>query len=434
MSALRTWQNWAGLAHARPAQVLSPTSPDQVVDAVLAARRQGLRVKMVGTGHSFNDIAVTDGLMLRPDRLVGIRSVDRSAMTATVLAGTPLHLLNSQLDGLGLALNNLGDIDRQSVAGAISTGTHGSGGRWASLSSQVARLELVTSDGALTTVDAQSDPDLFEAARVGLGAMGVLVAVTFHVEPAFLLQATEGSMTFTELVRSFDDLVEQHHHVDAYWFPHTSRALVKRNDRTLDDRAPLSRGRAYLDDELMANKAFALTNRLGNALPRAVPGINRLSARSLSSRTYTDIAHKVLVSERKVRFREMEYAVPRAAGMDALVDARRVLDRGGWPISFPVEVRFARAEEPWLAMAHGRDTVFLSFHVNARTDHTAPFGAVEAVMRDHEGRPHWGKLHTRRHDDLARLYPRWASVRSVRDTVDPDRLFANDHLDRVLGR
>ncbi|MGA9749940.1 MAG: D-arabinono-1,4-lactone oxidase [Nocardioides sp.] len=434
MSAARTWQNWSGLADARPQQAISPTDAEQVVDAVHAARRQGLRVKMIGTGHSFTAIAVTDGLLLRPERLVGVRSVDRSAMTVTVLAGTPLHVLNAALDGLGLALGNLGDIDRQTVAGAVSTGTHGSGGRWASLSSQVVRLELVTADGSLVTVDAEHDPDLYEAARVGLGAVGVLVAVTFRVEPAFLLAATEAPMTFTDLVRGFDELVEQHDHVDVHWFPYTSRALVKRNDRTHDDPAPLSRVRAYVDDELMANTGFGLVNRVGNVLPRAVPRINRVTARALTARTYTDTSHKVLVSERRVRFREMEYAVPRAAGMDALVEARRVIDRGRWPITFPVEVRFARAEEPWLAGAHGRDTVFLSFHVNAATDHTEPFRAVEAVLRDHDGRPHWGKLHTRCHEGLAGLYPRWHDFRAVRDRVDPDRVFTNVYLDRVLGR
>ena len=198
--------------------------------------------------------------------------------------------------------------------------------------------------------------------------------------------------------------------------------------------APLSRGRAYLDDELMANKAFALINRLGNAFPRAVPGINRLSARSLSSRTYTDTSHKVLVSERKVRFREMEYAVPRAAGMDALVEARRVLDRGGWPISFPVEVRFARAEDPWLAMAHGRDTVFLSFHVNARTDHTAPFACGRGGDARPRGPPALGQAAHPPPRRPGEALPTVGEFRAVRDTVDPDRLFANDYLDRVLGR
>ena len=431
---VRAWQNWSGLATAHPTQVLSPTSAAQVAEAVHAARHQGLGVKMVGSGHSFTDVAVADGLMLRPDRLVGVESVDRSSMTVTVLAGTPLHVLNAQLAGLGLALHNLGDIDRQTVAGAISTGTHGSGGRWASLSAQVAGLELVTGDGSVVEVDHDHDPDLFQAARVGLGAFGIVTAVTFHVEPAFLLEAKEGPLSFAQLVRTFDELVAEHHHVDVHWFPYSDRALVKRNDRTLDEPAPLSRGRAYLDDELLANKVFGLTQRIGNRAPRTIAPLNRISARAMSSRTYTDLAHKVFVAERRVRFREMEYAVPAEVGMDALIEARRVIDKGRWPIGFPIEVRHARAEEPWLATAHGRDSVYLAFHVNAQTDHTDFFRAVEAVMREHGGRPHWGKLHTRTATDLAAAYPRWADALAVRDRVDPDRVFANRYLDRVLGR
>ena len=429
----RAWRNWAGLATARPAQVLSPTSTEQVVDAVHAARHSGLHIRMVGTGHSFTDVAVTDGLMLLPDRLVGLRGIDREAMTATVLAGTPLHLLNTWLAEARLSLHNMGDIDRQTVAGAISTGTHGSGGRCASLSAQVAALELVTADGSVVEVDARRDAELFRAARVGLGAFGIITAVTFEVEPAFLLEAKEGPISFTQLVRTFDALVAEHHHVDVHWFPYSNRAQVKRNDRTLDEPEPLSRVRSYVDDELLANRVFGLVQRVGNRVPRAVAPLNRLSARGLTARTYTDLAHRVFASERKVRFREMEYAVPAEAGMEALVEARRVIDRGRWPIGFPVEIRYAPADEPWLSTAHGRDTVYLAFHVNARTDHFDYFRSVERVMRDHDGRPHWGKLHNRTARDLSALYPRWPDVQAVRDRVDPDRLFTNRYLDRVLG-
>ena len=429
-----TWRSWSGLAEAFPSHVQSPTDTEGVVEAVRLARDRGLRVKMVGTGHSFTDVAVADGLLLRPGRLVGVRSVDRDAMTVTALAGTPLHVLNAALADLGLALNNMGDVDRQTVAGAISTGTHGSGGRWSSLSAQVASVELVTGDGSLVTASPEKDPDLFSVARLGLGAFGVLTAVTFHVEPAFRLRAVEAPMSFADVVGRFDELVEEHHHVDIHWFPHTDRALAKRNDRTLDDARPLSRARAWLDDDLLSNRVFGLTNRVGNAVPRLVPALNRVASRALSRRTYVDASHKVFIAERLVRFREMEYAVPRAAGMRALVEARRVMEAGGWPISFPVEIRSGRADDVWLSTAYERDVVYLAFHVNAQTDHNGCFRAVEQVMRAHDGRPHWGKLHTRTAEDLAPAYPRWVDAQRVRDRVDPDRLFTNAYLDRVLGR
>jgi L-gulonolactone oxidase len=367
---------------------------------------------------------------------VGIRTVDRDAMTVTVLAGTPLHVLNERLHGLGLALHNMGDIDRQTVAGAIATGTHGTGGRWASLSAQVAGLEVVTADGSLVQArpgGTDEEVALFEAGRVGLGALGIVTAVTFLVEPAFALEAVEEPMTWSQVVDGFDDLVDGPTHAEAYWFPHTDRMLTKRNDRTLDDLAPLPRVRAYVDDELLANTAFGLLNRVGNRVPAAVPRINRVSVRALSARTYTDVSHRVFTAPRRVVFREMEYAVPREAGMPALTEVRALIEQQGWRISFPVEIRHAPGDDVWLSTAYDRPSVYLAFHVNARTDHTAYFTGVERVLRAYDGRPHWGKLHTRTAEDLAPAYPRYADFLAVRDRVDPDRLFTNAYLDRVLG-
>ena len=433
---MQRWESWSGLETAQPAQVLTPTSPAEVVDAVVAARTHGLTVKMVGSGHSFTGIAVADGLLLRPERLVGIRTVDRDAMTVTVLAGTPLHVLNEHLHDLGLALHNMGDIDRQTVAGAIATGTHGTGGRWASLSAQVAGLEVVTADGSVVQArpgGTDEEVALYEAGRVGLGALGIVTAVTFLVEPAFALEAVEEPMTWSQVVDGFDDLVDGAMHAEAYWFPHTDRMLTKRNNRTLDDLAPLSRVRAYVDDELLSNTAFGLLNRVGNRVPAAVPRINRISARALSARTYTDVSHRVFTSSRRVVFREMEYAVPREAGMPALTEVRALIEQQGWRISFPVEIRHAPADDAWLSTAYDRPSVYLAFHVNAQTDHTAYFTGVERVLRAYAGRPHWGKLHTRTAADLAPAYPRFADFLAVRDRVDPDRLFTNAYLDRVLG-
>jgi FAD/FMN-containing dehydrogenase len=240
-------------------------------------------------------------------------------------------------------------------------------------------------------------------------------------------------MSFDELVEGFDRLVQEHHHVDVHWFPRTEWALVKRNDRTLDPAAPLSRTRAYLEDHVLENRVFALMNRLGDAAPRTIPAMNRLAARALSARSYTDVAPRVFVAERLVRFREMEYAVPRAAGMAALVEARRLIDRSDWPITFPIEVRSAPADDCWLSTSYDHESTYLAFHVNARTDHRDYFATVERVLRDHGGRPHWGKLHTRTAADLAPVYPRWADFAAVRDRIDPDRVFTNRHLDRVLG-
>ena len=430
---MATWSNWTGLSTAHPAQLVSPHDAGEVIDAVVAARHQHLTVKMTGTGHSFTDIAMTDGLMLRPHSLRGITAVDRDAMTVTVMAGTPLHELNAGLERLGLSLNNMGDIAEQTIAGAISTGTHGTGGRWSSLSAQVVALELVTGHGELLHADDEEHPDILAAAKVGLGALGILTSVTLAVEPLFTLEAHERPMQWDEALGEFDRLASENHHFDMYWFPHTDRLLTKQNNRTVDDPEPLSRFRSWFDDEFLSNRVFSLINRAGNARPGLIPRLNQVSARALGERRYSDVPHKVFTSPRRVVFREMEYALPREAGLHALRDVRALIDRRDWRISFPVELRVAQAEDIPLSPAQGRDTVHLAFHTNAQTDHAGFFTSVEDVLRGYDGRPHWGKLHTRTHDDLEPAYPRWHEFQTVRDRLDPDRIFANPYLDRVLG-
>ncbi len=435
-----TWRNWSGLESAEGVRVVAPGGVDDVVAEVRRARDLGRTVKTAGTGHSFTAIARPEHTLLAPGALSGIVAVDRDAMTVTALAGTQLKDLNAGLESLGLSLHNMGDIAEQTLAGAISTGTHGTGGRAAGLAAQVVGLELVDGSGEVLRATAAENPEVLDLARVGLGALGVIVSVTFAVEPTFLLRATEQPMSWDEALGSFDELVAGHDHVDMYWFPHTDRMLTKRNTRlvgehavAVEDAEPLARWRAWLDDELVSNTVFGALTAALNRLPRATPATNRLAARLLGPRTYSDVAHRVFTSERRVVFKEMEYAVPRAAGLDVLRECRRVLDRSGLPVSFPVEIRVAPADDVPLSTAYDRDSFYLAFHTHRGADHTAYFALMEKVVRAHDGRPHWGKLHSLGADDLAPLYPRFGDFLALRDRLDPGRVFANDHLRRVLG-
>lgn len=300
LDAAGRWWTWCRLSSAAPERVLAPGDPDEVAAIVTEAAARRIRVKMVGSGHSFTDVALTDGWMLSPTNLVGVRAVDRQAMTVTVLAGTPLHALNTALADLGLSLHNMGDIDRQTVAGAISTGTHGTGGVRASLAAQVVALELVTADGVLRQVSPTSDPALFEAARLGLGAVGVLTAVTLEVEPAFTLEAVEEPMPWARAVGGFDEIVEENHHVDMYWFPGTDRVFVKRNNRTLDPPRPLPAWRELLEDRFLSNTVFGWVTAAGALVPPLRPGLNRLSSRAWGPRSYSDRASRVFTAPRSV--------------------------------------------------------------------------------------------------------------------------------------
>jgi FAD-linked oxidoreductase len=384
---------------------------------------------MVGAGHSFTDVALTDGILLDPALLCGTAEIDADAMTVTVSAGTTLHDLNLQLEDAGYALTNMGDVSVQTAAGAISTGTHGTGRGSASLSAQVRALELVLADGSVSTCSPTDHPDLFRAAAVGLGAFGIIVGVTFGIEPAFLLTAREEPMPLDTVLEEFDALAADNEHFEFFWFPHTDQALTRCNNRSPEPARPLSRARAWLDGDLRRNRVFGLLNRVGRAAPR----LNQISSRAMSARTYTDASHTVFASRREVRFVEMEYALPREAAVTALREVRALITASPWRISLPVEVRVAPADDLWLSTAYERDSVYVAVDCFDRTPYGAYFGAVEAIAVAYGGRPHWGKLHNRSAAELAGAYPRWDDVQRVRDQVDPDRRFGNAYLARVLG-
>lgn len=433
---MTTWTNWAGNQTSHPAEVAAPRRPEEVTAAILRAQARGIPVKAVGAGHSFTAVAATDGLQLCLDRLSGITQVDRERRRVRVLAGTPLHVLNPALQALGLALPNLGDIDRQSVAGAISTGTHGTGLRLQGIAAAVSGLVLALADGSLLECSAQVEPEVFQAARVGLGALGVITEVELQCVPAFRLHAKEFGAHLFEVLERIDDDVEHHDHVDMHWFPLTDRVLVKHNDRVDADHpgAPLPRWRAVLDDDLLSNRLFELTNRGATRWPGVVPRLNAVSARLLGAHEYTDDSWRVFVAERAVRFRESEYAVPRAAVADVVVAVRNWLEHHRTPLTFPLEIRFIGADDIWLSTAYERENAYIAIHQYHRMDDYGAFAAFEAIVAEHAGRPHWGKLHTLGAERLGALYPRFGDFLAVRDRLDPQRLFANAHLDHVLGR
>ncbi|GAA2316238.1 D-arabinono-1,4-lactone oxidase [Nonomuraea roseoviolacea subsp. roseoviolacea] len=421
--------NWARNQSVTPHEVRTPASADEVARAVRDAAAAGRRVRMVGTGHSFTGVALTDGLLLRPTALTGVRSFDGDRVT--VLAGTPLKLLNELLHERGLALANMGDITEQTVAGAIQTGTHGTGRDSGGLADQVTELELVLADGSLAT--AVPGDDLFDAARVGLGALGVLTAVTFRVEPAFLLRNRRRRATLTGILGTLDQITAGNEHLDFFWLPHTDTCLVKTNNRDPGPASPPGAFKHWLDNVFLENTLFGAACATGARFPGLIPRINAVSAAALGDSEAVDASYRVFTSRRDVRFLEMEYAVPREHLAQALRETRDLVDRMDWKITFPVEVRVSPPSDAWLSTAYGRATGYIACHMYRPTPHPAYFEGVEEIMVRLGGRPHWGKLHTRDAAYLKGVYPRFADFVALRDRLDPDRLFANDYLDQVLG-
>jgi FAD-linked oxidoreductase len=431
-----TWRNWAGNQTCSPAAVERPRDVDEVVAAVKRAADRGLTVRVAGAGHSFTPAVLTDGVLVDISALDRVVDVTPGTGIVTVQAGMRLRALNRVLCRAGLAMSNLGDIDAQTVAGAISTGTHGTGERLGGLATQVRGMELVTADGAVVSCSTAERPELFSAARVGLGAFGVVTAVTFQCEPAFVLHAHEGTMPLDGVMAEFGELASRNDHFEFFWFPHTDQAMVKQNNRLAASAPaePQPRWRAFVEDEVLGNGAFEVVCRIGRHRPSLIPSLNRRSVRLMAARSYTAPSHEVFTSPRRVRFVEMEYSVPRERVHDALTAVRSVIDRERLFVSFPVEVRVARGDDIPLSTASGRDSAYLAVHMYRGTPgYERFFGAVEIELAAMAGRPHWGKLHYRRADDLRDAYPRWDEFAAVRDAVDPQRRFTNDYLRRVLG-
>jgi L-gulono-1,4-lactone dehydrogenase len=435
-----TWRNWAGNVTATPARWATPRTDAEISAAIMAAAADGLRVRALGCGHSFTPAAATDGLALDLSGWTGIVAADTRTGVVTVRSGTTLRALNAALDGLGLAMANRGDIDAQTVAGALSTGTHGTGARLGGLATQAEAFGLVLADGSTVTCSASERPDLFAAARVGLGALGVISTVTLRCVPAFTLVADERPEPVEKVIERFDSLAAQNDHFEFYWFPYGRNALVKRNNRrpagetaAAREARPMPGWRRLWEFEVMENAGFGALCRLGRAAPRLIPSLNRFSSAALSSRSYTDTSHRVFVTPRRVRFVESEYAVPRESLADVLAELRRAVPRLADPVMFPVEVRVAAADDIWLSTAYGRDTAYVAIHQYTGLPYQAYFDAFESIVGEVAGRPHWGKMHSLDAGRLRALYPRFDDFRRVRAEVDPEARFGNAYLDRVLG-
>ena len=427
-----SWSNWAGNV-TDSAAVLSPRTQDELVEMVHSSAAAGRRIRPVGSGHSFTPIAQAGDTRLSLRHLSGIVAADRAAGHVRVLAGTPLRVLNRALDLLGLAMPNLGDIDAQTLAGATSTGTHGTGATLPGLSAGIVGLRLVTPDGASRWVD-ESDPELFGAARVGLGALGVVTEIELACLPAYRLRAVERPDSLDAVLPRIQEHFDAHRHFELYWFPGTRRVQTKANDLVADDvDEPLAPWRRRLDDELLSNTVFGAANRVLTAVPRAVLPFNAVAARALTERSYTAPSHEVFVTPRTVRFVESEYAVPREAVADVLTDLVAWVERHREPISFPVEVRVAAPDDMWLSTGYERANAYVAVHQYHRGDHRAYFAAFEEIVAAHAARPHWGKLHGLGAEQLADLYPRHGDFVALRDRLDPERVLTNDYLDRVLG-
>ena len=365
-----------------------PAREEEIAAAIGRAAELGVPLRVAGSGHSFQPVVATSGVLMSLDAWAGTTACDEEARTVTVRSGTILHDLGELLLAEGLAMENLGDVDVQSLGGALGTGTHGTGHTLGNLPSQLTAMRLVLASGEILECSRDVEPEVFAAARVSLGALGVLSTATLQLVPAYRLHERTWRCSAEEVVAELPGQVAEHRHFEFFWYPHADRAEAKSLDMT-------------------------------DAQPSDLPG--RKGER-------IGWSSNVLPSPRELRFHEMEYSVPAEAGADCFRAVRERI-QARWPdLQWPVEWRTLRSDDAWLSTASERETVAISIHQDVQLPFRDLFSDVESIFREHAGRPHWGKIHGLRSAELAELYPHFEDFCRVRRRLDPEGRFSSDHL------
>ncbi|WP_339017414.1 D-arabinono-1,4-lactone oxidase [Corynebacterium hesseae] len=424
-----TFSNWAGSVAAKPQEFVQPSRIDEIPGIISRSRS----VRAVGAGHSFTPIAAGEETMLNLDHVSGLVSVDKQRKRVRFLAGTRLRDVPRLLRPFGLALANQGDVDPQSLAGAISTSTHGTGINYTGFAGTVTGLTLIDADGNTRTYSIDEDPELLRLVVVSVGALGVVVEVEMQCVDAFDLLAEESGIAFDELMDNWEELSRSVDHFESYWFPHTDRAMVKANTRLEPNGERRSRLKALIDDELIGNGAFAAALALGRLIPGTIPTLNMFATSVISHNRYRSAAHDVFVSPRRVRFHEMEYAVPLADGPATVREIRRFIDEQDWRIGFPMELRTTAADDVALSTASGRESMYIAFHIPRALNPQDYMPKLEPIFRAAGGRPHWGKMNSLSRNDFAQLYTRFDEFCELREKMDPEWKFGSYYLRKLFG-
>ena len=427
------WSNWAGNQQTGTVLLSKPQTESELQQVVQSAQLSGRRVKAVGSGHSFTAIAVSEEVLVDLSDYDEIVAIDKMNQTVTVQSGIQLSKLNQALYENSLAMQNLGDIAYQTIAGAISTSTHGTGAKFTGIANQVVALRIVLADSSIVECSANVNAQLFSCARVGLGALGLISTVTLKVVPAFNLAVIEEPMRVDDVLQNLDLHVDSNDHFEFFWVPHTGWALTKRNNRNNLPVEPMSKMSHWYSKTLMENYAFGAVCMLGKARPSLIPKLAK-ALPSSGRNEYSDASHKVFASKRIIKFYEMEYAIPREACAEALNRVRRMVTDSGFFLNFPVEVRFTAPDEIPLSTASNRESAYIAVHIYKGMNYVPYFKEVESIMNSYQGRPHWGKLHFQSAATLASRYPQWDVFQAVRNQVDPQRMFSNQYLETVLGK
>ena len=428
-----TWKNWAGNQKSRPSIVEMPSSEADVIAVVKRAVSNRQRIKVVGSGHSFTGIAVPDEVLIDLSNLNQIVCTNLDHGLVTVQAGIVLSDLNKHLESQHLSMPNLGDVTYQTLAGAVSTSTHGTGLNRTGLAAQIDSFRMVTASGETIVCDRSQNAEIFHCGRVSLGALGVITEFTLKVVPAFNLRALEQPVRIDDVLNNFTRLIEENDFFEFYWVPHTKWALTKANNVTLDPVDSPGRFRTWYNKMFLENYAFGVLCRIGRLFPQLIPRLATILP-STGRNEYVNISHRIFSSKRLVKFYEMEYSIALDSLAPALREVMKMVDDRGFRVSFPVEVRCTDGDDIPFSTSTGRRSAYIAVHMFKGSKYSEYFAAVEAILRKYEGRPHWGKIHNLDASDISSLYPEYQRFIEVRNQLDPEGVFTNDYLRRVLGR
>lgn len=399
---------------------------------VKRAIQAGQRIRIIGSGHSFNPLWLTEDILISLDNYQGLVATDPSSGLVTVKGGTKLNLLGELLYAEGLAMENLGDIDAQSIAGTIATGTHGTGLAFGTIATQVRGIKFINGLGEIVYCSPDEQADLFKAAQVSLGALGIITEVTLQCVPAYRLELRSRKEPLATVLAEFYQRHQQHRNFEFYWFPHSDLAWTK--TANIVSQAPNKSGIInYLTEYVLENGIFKILCESARWFPRLNRYVARLSAAAIPSVNKVFHSHKVYATKRLVRFNEQEYSVPLTAFPAVFAAIRDLVNKRNFPVHFPIECRVVKKDDAYLSPAYGRDSAYLACHVYHKKDHQLYFAALEQIFLAHGGRPHWGKRHTLTAQELDQRYPKFQAFLEHRRTQDPKGLFLNAYLQNIFG-
>lgn len=422
----QTWKNWAHTSISKPEKIMYPSSIEEVRSIVKDAALHNKKIRVVGAGHSFTKIVQTNDWLLSLDLLSGIKELNEVEGTATIFAGTRLYDIGEALGKKGYSQENLGDVNVQSIAGALSTGTHGTGLAFGNVSTQVIALTLVTASGNLLTLSDQDHPEYFKASLVSLGMLGIIVEVKVKIIKSPVYEYVSDKVSYYHLEKHLEALIHSNRHFEFYVFPYSDSVQIKTMNVT--HKSPQSLKIHHYKNLILENYLFYLISEICRIFPKTSSFFSKLSAKAVGKANITAHSYNLFASPRLVCFREVEYSIPIEHMKVVLREIRKQIEDKRYNVHFPIECRTVKADDIWLSPSYKRDSFYIAFHMYKGMPYEEYFNDMEQIMKKYEGRPHWGKMHKRTNRDLQKLYPKFTEFQKIRNELDPNGIFLNDYL------